>query len=419
MDTKGEILILDFSIRNFGPFRDRVTISLNATALRDDADNIFEHDQVRGGLLTSALVFGANASGKSYLIKALSALRYMLARPYLSGEEYAAYQPFRLSCKTADAPTDLRIRILIGGILYDYSISYTRNAVVSESLYHYPKGRRARVFVRTGPGEFEYGSSAIIDRTNPGSSYVVVASSFNDRICELFRREVLSGIVILDGSLESLVQRSCEYTSGNDAAKGYAMRALKTADMGISDYHSVEREIPMTAIEGTLQSTLAMSPGKIHVKDIFLKHDLAVDGVGVESTVFPIDIESSGTKAMFGLMGPLVDVLLNGKVLVIDEFGSNLHPLISRWIVGQFSNGPNPNHAQLIVNTHDIGLMDTDGLVRRDQVWFVNKNRSEGSSDLYSLADFKDVRKIKSIGKAYLAGRFDAVPSIRARDVIE
>ena len=175
----------------------------------------------------------------------------------------------------------------------------------------------------------------------------------------------------------------------------------------------------MTAIEGTLQSTLAMSPGKIHVKDIFLKHDLAVDGVGVESTVFPIDIESSGTKAMFGLMGPLVDVLLNGKVLVIDEFGSNLHPLISRWIVGQFSNGPNPNHAQLIVNTHDIGLMDTDGLVRRDQVWFVNKNRSEGSSDLYSLADFKDVRKIKSIGKAYLAGRFDAVPSIRARDVIE
>ena len=87
--------------------------------------------------------------------------------------------------------------------------------------------------------------------------------------------------------------------------------------------------------------------------------------------------------------------------------------------MGQFSNGPNPNHAQLIVNTHDIGLMDTDGLVRRDQVWFVNKNRSEGSSDLYSLADFKDVRKIKSIGKAYLAGRFDAVPSIRARDVIE
>lgn len=105
--------------------------------------------------------------------------------------------------------------------------------------------------------------------------------------------------------------------------------------------------------------------------------------------------------------------------MVIDEFGSNLHPLISRWVVGQFSNGLNPNHAQLIVNTHDIGLMDIDGPLRRDQVRFANKDRVSGASDLYSLSDFRDVRKIKSIGKAYLAGRFDAVPTIRARDVIE
>lgn len=412
-------MILDFSVRNFGPFRDRITISMNATALRDDADNVFGCDQVRSGLLTSALVFGANASGKSYLIKALSALKFMLARPYSGGEEYAAYQPFRLSDRTVDAPVDLRIRILIRDILYDYSISYNRDTVVSESLYHYPKGRRARVFVRTGPDEFGYGNSAMIARTNPSSSYLVVASSFNDRVCDLFRREIMSGIVILDGSLESLVQRSCEYTSGDEVVKMYAMRALRTADMGISDYHPVERDIPVSAIEGVPQSTLAISPGKVHVRDIFLKHDLTTEGVGNESTVFPLDIESSGTKAMFGLIGPLVDVLLHGRVLVIDEFGSNMHPLISRWIVGQFSNGPNPNHAQLIVNTHNIGLMDTDGLVRRDQVWFANKDRVTGASDLYSLADFSDVRKIKGIGRAYLAGRFDAVPAIRARDVIE
>ncbi len=412
-------MILDFSVRNFGPFRDRVTLSMNATALRDDADNIFECEQVGGGLLTSALIFGANASGKSYLIKAMSALRYMLARPYSGGEAYAAYQPFRLSGSTVNAPVDLRIRVLINGVLYDYSISYNKDTVVSEALYHYPKGRRARVFIRTGPAEFEYGDNLMISKTNPGSSYVVVASSFNDKVCDLFRREILSDIVILDGSLESLIQRSCEYTSGNDVAKGYAMQALKTADMGISDYHSVEREITVSSIEGASLSTLSMSPEKIRVKDIFLKHDLAVDGVSEDNTVFPIDIESSGTKAMFGLMGPLVDVLMNGKVLVIDEFGSNLHPLISRWIVGQFSNPSNPNHAQLIVNTYDVGLMDTCGLIRRDQVWFVKKDQAGGNSELYSLADFKDVRKIKSIGKAYLAGRFDAIPTIRARNIIE
>lgn len=412
-------MILDFSVRNFGPFRDRITISMNATALRDDADTVFDCKQVKGGLLTSALVFGANASGKSYLIKALSALRFMLARPYSGGEEYAAYQPFRLSDKTVEAPVELRVRVLIDGILYDYSISYGKSTILNESLYHYPKGRRSRVFIRKGPEAFEYGDAAMIARTNSGSSYVVVASSFNDRICDVFRKEILSGIVILDGSLESLVQRSCDYTSMNDMVKGYAMRALKTADMGISDYHSVEQEIPVSAIDVMPQPSLAMSSGKMRVRDIFLKHDLSVDGVGEDSTIFPIDIESSGTKAMFGLMGPLVDVLLNGRVLVIDEFGSNLHPLISRWIVGQFSNGSNPNHAQLIANTHDIGLMDTDSLVRRDQVWFANKDRVSGASDLYSLSDFKDVRKVKSIGKAYLAGRFDAVPVIRARDMIE
>ena len=162
-----------------------------------------------------------------------------------------------------------------------------------------------------------------------------------------------------------------------------------------------------------------MMPGKVRVREIYLRHDHITDGVDEENAVFPIEIESSGTKAMFWMSGPLVDVLLNGGVLVVDEFGSDLHPLITRWIAGQFSNGSNPNHAQLIANTHEISLMDTDELVRRDQIWFVNKDRKYGNSDLYSLSDFKDVRKIKSIDKAYLAGRFDAIPSIRARDVIE
>ena len=412
-------MILDFSVRNFGPFRDRVTLSMCATALKDDPDTVFGCQSTKNGLVTSALIFGANASGKSYFVKALSALKFMLDRPYTDMDVFPSYQPFRLSGETANAPVELRIRLIIGDVLYDYRISYDRNSVVSESLHHYPNGRRARVFVRTGPDSFEYGDKVAISKTNAASAYAAVASTLNDDVCNTFRSEVMRRIVILDGGPESLVQRSCDYISENDVAKRYAMQALRTADMEISDYHSVDREVPVSALGGISASSQGMMPGKVRVREIYLRHDHITDGVDEENAVFPLEIESSGTKAMFGMSGALVDVLLNGGVLVVDEFGSDLHPLITRWIAGQFSNGSNPNHAQLIANTHEISLMDTDELVRRDQIWFVNKDRKYGNSDLYSLSDFKDVRKIKSIDKAYLAGRFDAIPSIRARDVIE
>lgn len=247
----------------------------------------------------------------------------------------------------------------------------------------------------------------------------MVASELNDGICSAFRREILTRIVILDGNPENLVQVSCDFISRNEVLRDYAMRALRIADLGIMDYMYDEKTIPVTALDGVSQSTLGMAEGRITVKEVYLKHDLETDGMDESSTLFPMDIESSGTKSMFGLTGPLVDILKNGGVLMIDEFGSNLHPLITRWLVGQFSNESNPNHSQLIVNTHDVSLMDIHDLVRRDQIWFVNKDRRFGNSELYSLADFNDVRKIKGIDKAYLSGRFDAVPSIRTRDVIE
>ena len=155
-------MILDFSVRNFGPFRDSVTLSMCATALKDDPDTVFECPSTKNGLVTSALIFGANASGKSYFVKALSALKFMLDRPYTDMDIFPSYQPFRLSGETANAPVELRIRLMIGDVLYDYSISYDRNSVVSESLHHYPNGRRARVFVRTGPDSFEYGDKVAI-----------------------------------------------------------------------------------------------------------------------------------------------------------------------------------------------------------------------------------------------------------------
>ena len=392
-------VIRDFSVRNFGPFKEQVTLSMEPSALKDDPDTVIP---CGNGILSSALVFGANGAGKSYLIKALASLQDILRRPYTAVDPYPWYQPFRLSDESLGSPVEMRIRMVIDGILFDYNVSYLRNSIASESLFYYPKGRRVRVFVRTGPTDYEYGDEAIIVRTTASSSYVVIASEFNDNVCSTFRNGILSGIIVLNGSSDRIVDRSCDYLVDDPTKRRFAMQAFGTLDLSISDF--VCEKIALPSPDGTV------------FRRIGLEHDFeGCDG----RSMFPMDIESSGTKAIFGIMGPLVDALLNGATLAIDDFDSNLHPLVSRWIVGQFANTPNPNGAQLIVNTHDLELMDVTELVRRDQIWFVNKNRGTGASDLYSLADFNNVRRIKSLGKAYLIGRFDAVPHIRARDAIE
>ena len=118
-------------------------------------------------------------------------------------------------------------------------------------------------------------------------------------------------------------------------------------------------------------------------------------------------------------MGPLVDSLVNGKTLLIDEFGSHLHPLLTRWLVKQFSKRNNPNNAQLIVITHDVGLIDTKDLIRRDQIFFTDKDRKDGSTTLYCLSDFKGTRKDDQVLKAYLMGRYDAIPLVSSRGVMD
>lgn len=410
-------MLREFSIKNFGPFKERAVLSMESTKLRDHADTVVPDG---GGLLTSALIFGANASGKSYFLKAFSALVRIMGKPYANPVRFPWYEPFRLSKGSLGSPTEIGLKLLIEGIDYEYSVAYTENTIVSESLYHYPKGRRAAVFVRTGPEEYSRADKVVKTKTTPASSYLVVASEYNDKVCQRFRSEVLEKIVVLDDESVGLAIGSCAFLEDHSELKDFALKALKIADTGIVDYSYSEKELsPRAVFDDGAAMSARVKDGKLMVSDIRLMHDLETDGVEEDRTAFPLDIESAGTKEMLGTVGPLVDALSNGKLLIIDGLGAFLHPLLTHWIVRQFSNGSNPHHAQLIANTHDLGLMDIKDLVRRDQIWFTNRDRRTGASDLYSLADFKDVRQVGGLAKAYLLGRFDAVPAIRSRDVME
>ena len=413
--------LVDFTVGNFGPFRDDVTLSMEAVRSDEHRENIIDSEE-RSDLLSSALIFGANASGKTFLLKAISALKSVVTEAHEDGYTFQWYQPFMLSKASLSNPVRLRIRMRIEGILFEYSVSFYSDFIASESLYHYPNGRRALVFDRRGPtGEYKKAKRKITELTSSSSSYLVVASIYNDELCNKVRGCILSDLVVLDRDMISLRQETSRLSS-DDSMKKRILKALYIADFGITDYSLVSSNLKSRFSDYLNEDFLENMSADLDFENsfqVYMRHDFREADVGPDGVVFPMYLESSGTQHMYELMGPLVKILLEGKIVIMDELGDGLHPMLTRWIVEQFRNDVNPNGAQLIVTTHDVGLMDIDSLLRRDQIWFVNKNRGNGASDLYCLSDFDGVRKNMNVLRAYLTGRFDAIPDILPRGVME
>lgn len=414
-------MLLDFTFGNFGPFREDATISMQATSATEHDCNLIKTD-LKDNLLSSALIFGPNAAGKSSIIDAFYSLRHLVRNVDDKRKTTAIYNPFRLGKSTRESPVRMRIRLLLDGIKYDYRVEYLDGAIVNESLHHYPNGRPARVFERTGTVNYVGAKKRISSMTSDSMTYLAMAGVSSDPICSKVRRAILDDIIILPPNLYDLIQDSCRFVKADPSKKRIVIEALNTADLGVEDYTSKERKLVQSEISKIVsQELLDFVNGNqdlLTIDDVFIKHNYNDPDFDDEGLTFPLDIESSGTRCMFGLISPMIDALETGKLLIMDELGAHMHPTLTRWIVNQFSSVNNPNGAQLIANTHDISLMDISELFRRDQIWFVNKDRSNGSSELYCLSDFDGVRKDADVMKAYLLGRFDAIPKIRHRGVI-
>lgn len=414
-------MLIDFTFGNFGPFREDATISMQATSSTEHDNNLIKTD-LKDDLLSSAIIFGPNAAGKTSVIDALYSLRYLVKNVDDKRRATSIYNPFRLSKGTRESPVRMRIRLLLDGIKYDYKVEYLEGIIVNESLYHYPKGRSARVFERTDTRDYLGAKKRIVSMTSDSMTYLAMAGASSDPICSKVRRAILDDIIILPPNLDDLIQDSCRFMKADPSRKEMAIEALNTADFGVKDYTSKERKLGQSEISKIISQELLdfvnNNQDLLTVDDVFIKHSYTGPDFDDEGLTFPLGIESSGTQCMFGLVSPMIDALEKGKLLVMDELGAHMHPSLTRWIVKQFSSENNPNGAQLIANTHDISLMDISELFRRDQIWFVNKDRSNGSSELYCLSDFDGVRKDADVMKAYLLGRFDAIPKIRHRGVI-
>lgn len=376
-------MILLFRLNNIFSFRDETTLDLQAAKIQTEKGKALSGNMfpaAGGQVLKSVSVFGANASGKSNVMKGIHACVDMIRTSHTYNENTIfAVAPFKFDGYDKN-PSSFFVRFIIDGIEYEFSFSMTRTEILTEHLFYYPKGRRSLVFSRDeskGPDkkniyEFKQAIKRPMDvaaNTSRKTLFISRASQMDRDIAKRVFR-FFSEDVVLDYKESAMPIDSFMKTR-----KEQILEILNTADSDIVDIR----------IQGnTLKTFHRGNP------------DIAFD--------FDTE-ESEGTKTLFHMMLSMIDIIRNGRTLLIDEIDTSLHPHLVEYIINLFNNSDN---AQLIYTTHNTHLLNTD-FQRRDQVYFVNK-REDGCSDLYSLYDFKDFRDTFDMEKAYLQGRFDAVP---------
>ena len=376
-------MVLLFRLNNIFSFRDETILDLQAAKIQTEKGKALSGNMfpaAGGQVLKSVSVFGANASGKSNVMKGIHACVDMIRTSHTYNENTIfAVAPFKFDGYDKN-PSSFFVRFIIDGIEYEYSFSMTRTEILTEHLFYYPKGRRSLVFSRNeskGPDkkniyEFKQAIKRPMDvaaNTSRKTLFISRASQMDRDIAKRVFR-FFSEDVVLDYKESAMPIDSFMKTR-----KEQILEILNTADSDIVDIR----------IQGNALKTFHRG-----------NPDIAFD--------FDTE-ESEGTKTLFQMMLSMIDIIRNGRTLLIDEIDTSLHPHLVEYIINLFNNSDN---AQLIYTTHNTHLLNTD-FQRRDQVYFVNK-REDGCSDLYSLYDFKDFRDTFDMEKAYLQGRFDAVP---------
>ena len=405
-------MLIEFSVGNYRSFKDTVTFSMVAAKItaKDkslDENNVFRIDD-NLSLLKSAAIYGANASGKSNFISALSFMVKFTRNSSkdTQADELIDVERFSLSTEKVNKPSFFELVFLLEGKKYRYGFEVTPKKVIAEWLFHTPTTKEAKLFTRDESGisfstAFKEGKG-IVERTRDNALFLSVVAQFNGGIA----KKILGWIALL-GIVSNLIDRgdrsyTLEHFEGNEA-KLAIIKFIKKLDLNIDD---IQLETVTTSVPPTLKEIAK----RIYIKTWHKQYDS--NDRHISTIIFDLDKnESEGTKKLFLLAGILIDVLtLGGIPLVIDELDARLHPLITRAIIQLFnSNESNTHNAQLIFTTHDINLL-SNTIFRRDQIWFAEKNKL-GATDLYSLAEFK-VRNDASYEKDYIQGKYGAIPFI-------
>lgn len=421
-------MLLEFTVENFRSFRDKTTLNMLASSDNSRLNNLSEIEAIKGKRsLNSTVIYGANASGKSNLIMAMTILRNFVLNSHAHQKGTRLnHQPFAFNKTSMNDPTSFAVVFVHDGIRYNYSMAYDRERIVSEELSYYPHGKISIIFSRKG-NEFTFNidhkeQEVISRRTLENALYLSTSVQFNYPKNIPAFNWFNKGLIAIDNTdSPGLINGAIGYMNHNKKAKKLMVQALQIADLGISGVEGRLKKVPIQKLYGDIPpqvlAVMTMVGNEALQTDLRFKHRF-FDTDGSESEIdLPHLFESEGTRKLFSIIGPIIEVLQKGGTLVVDELDTKLHHDISTWLVELFHD-PDQNRygAQLIFNSHNQLLLD-QSLFRRDQVWFTEKDPGTGASELYSLAEFGE-RKDRDIQKAYQLGRYGAIPAIVPSKVV-
>lgn len=424
-------MLVEFRVKNFRSFKDEQVLSLVAGSGKGDDDlaqNCIETGKLK--LVRTAAVYGPNAAGKSNLVQALSFMRNFVLK---SANEQAGVSidvvPFRLDAHSAEKPSEFEITFIFKDIRYQYGFVVTQEKVHDEWLYAFPNGQvRAQTWVKRllNPSKNEKPwtfstylkgqNQQIKELTRPNALFLSVAAKFaHEQLTPVFSwfkdqlRIVTTKYPLRPITANAFLSEKLD-VGGKTAIKEAVRDFLKNADLGIIDVEVTK--VDLSEIGEGLSETVRKGLITMLEEDppinIQVMHHNPDTGSNV---VFDFEDESAGTQRMFLLAIPWMVSVVKGITIVVDELESSLHPLLSRALVEYIQSPPlSKSTAQLVFATHDTTLLDPS-LLRRDQVWFVEKDR-KGASHLYPLLDYKP-RAGEALQKGYLAGRYGAIPVLR------
>lgn len=419
-------MIINLSIKNFRSIKDTVSISLLESSKKEKSKF---NDNVRKvgnhNVLTSSIVYGRNASGKSNILLTLQAITYLVHKSdsFKSGEKIGPYEPFLFDEDIKNKNVEFEI-VFIGSnkIKYSYSMKYLSNKFSYEALFFYPKEVKSKLFERKNDdfsfGEHYRGEKAkIVDSIIENQLYL--SKSASSKIIHLniayeFLTQELIVPALIDTELDKTLLYAFSEFVNNDANNmllNNMKKILLAADTNIIDFKISKNDNSKFNFPDNMPNELQEKIKKDYMYDVTTYHNSFRDGKKVGLQGLKLEHESLGTRKLMALGGMLLPVLAIGGVVIIDELDKSLHPLLTKMIINLFhSKKNNPNNAQLIFATHDSSLLDSD-LFRRDQIIFIDKEY-EGNTTAYKLSDIKGVRPDVPFDKWYLSGRFSAIPII-------
>jgi AAA15 family ATPase/GTPase len=417
-------MLLAFRAENVRSFRDPFEFSLEATAMAEEGVPRSvpwrEGGRHPARVLPAAGLFGANASGKTNLLRSMDDMRRLVLTSFRSGQ--ISRHPFRLDGESERAPSRFEIDLILNGIRHEYGVVVDDDHVIEEWAYRYPRGKAATLFRRTGDdvtlGEKNRAKGrAILEILRPNSLFLSAAGAANHPDLAPLHEWFAKNLMLCEAVSREARWAFTTHMMTHEEERERILGLLHAADTGIVD---ARLRKPDPQVLERIDRVLRALRDVEDIPDVeppdpesFWGMTLSHRGRG-RNIEFDVSDESLGTLVWFGLIGPVMHTLASGTVLLADELEASLHPALVVQLVRMFQNQEtNPNGAQLIFNSHEAGLLGNsvdERVLGRDQVWFTEK-LNDGRTRLYSLADL-DPRKDEAISKRYLAGRYGATPII-------